>query len=434
MTIPSSGVLTRKCNGIKPAVTMEPIGSISSQALISLYTLTAALSFVYVFSYNFVPITVQQVLAGLLAIIGLLTFSVGLEQGRQSRPAKVMVLVAALMAAIATATLIAYRELPDAIHIARNFTGIFLIAWALMQRFSDRRFERFLTHLGLFAIALCILMPVFNDPILRGGTLRMGSITSGNESLHPSAYLSVVAFFWVMAMGYYKRKLALALPIAATIVVIVYLYAADAASVILLFLVGSTLISLFLQRRLNVYLTYLVPIAFILAAVTFFVVLQVTQESWDIYMGSGRIGAWLDRFQRLASRDLIQLLFGEGPGSDNYYGSLTWTGKATHSHNDFLNVALELGIVGLIAYVCLMVSMVITAPVYLRYFVTMVIIAPFLSGGILFKPTVAPIMALVILHTRMMHDAAAARRGGRPYRPPLFSAGRQRASTTRYAH
>ena len=73
------------------------------------------------------------------------------------------------------------------------------------------------------------------------------------------------------------------------------------------------------------------------------------------------------------------------------------------------------------AFVVMMVGMVFTAPRYLRYFVMIVMLAPFMSGGIQFKPTVAPIMALVILHTRMMYETAKAKRGGRPYRPRLIA-------------
>ena len=398
-----------------------PVSPQRSQTAIRFYTATAFLSFVYVFGFNFLPDVARQLLAAALAGSAFAIFFIGATTAQLPRSARVMVAALIVLLGIAIVTLVAYRPLSSSTELFRNFTGMLLVSWALMQRWRSPEFERLLTLLGSLAVAMCILMPLLNDPILRGGTLRMGSITSGNDSLHPSAYLSVIVIFWLVAMGYYKRKIALVLPSAAIITLIIYLYAADAATVIFLFLIATTFLSLFLSRHWNTYLTYVVPVAFVLVVTMFFIILNATPDSWDVYTGSGRIGAWLDRFQRLANRDVIQLLFGEGPGSDDYYGSLTWVGKSTHSHNVFLNVALELGVVGLLAFVTLMVSMVFAAPTYLRYFVALVLIAPFFSGGLLFKPTVAPIMALAILHTRMMHDAAVARRGGRPFRPRLIS-------------
>lgn len=415
-------------NGSPPRRAVDPtlaagLPAIAPQKLM-LYTLTALIAVVYVFSFNFVPDQVRDILSALLAFSCIASFAMGLPDSTRSGAVLTMAFSLAVMLTIAVTTLLAYRPMGDIAVIIRNFTGIFLIAWALMQNFYSRTFSRFLVRIGLVVIAMCVLLAFFNDPIFRGGTFRMGSITSGNDVLHPSAYLCVIALFWAVAIAYFRRSVLFAIIAIFVFTVLTILFEAEAAQVLLFFLFGTTALSIFLTKRVTGYLTYLTPLLVILSFLVFFIVLYFTQESWDIYTGSGRIGTWIDRFQRIGQRSWMERLFGLGPNSDQLYGSLTWVRKATHSHNDFINVALELGLVGLLAFVTMMIAMVFAAPVYLRFFVTLLMIAPFLSGGILFKPTVAPIMALAIMHVRMMYDEARIRSGGRAMRRPLFSSGR----------
>jgi len=385
----------------------------------TLYALTAIVCFAHTFAFNFVPAILSNVSASIMAFLILGTFATSLRYKYNSNAELLTLLSLAVMVVIATSTLVAYQPQSGIVEIVRNFAGILLIAWALTQRWYSVRFDTLLTVLGVLAVVLAMFVPIFREPILRAGYFRMGSLTSGDITLHPSAYLSVIVGFWAGAMGYYKHKPAAALLSIAVISFNIIGYRAQAAILLLFFVIATYVSYNFISRRWMEKLSSVLPILLILIFSAFFVVLNLTPDSWDVNLGSGRIGTWLDRSERIGGRDLVEMLFGMGPGSDNYFGTLTWRSQATHSHNDFLNVALELGIVGLMSFLILIASMIFSAPYYLRFFVMIILIAPFVSGGILFKPTVAPIMALVILHTRLMHDRAKLRSGGRGYHPRL---------------
>lgn len=385
---------------------------------LALYSASAVISFAYVFGFNFYSDAIRSALAGLLAAVTFLTFATGLRDGLKSSTRTIMILSALTMTVVALVTLISYRSVDDLIAFTRTFTGVLVMVWAISQTFYSKALSRLLLWMSVVAATACVLMPVLNDPVLRGGTLRMGSITASNDSLHPSAYICVVVSFWLATIAYHRRNPAFALA-SAFVFSMVFFYEARAAEVIAYYLFLMSIVSLFVSRRFNHYLSLVVPIAFILIVTMFFIILINNSQNFDVYTGSGRIGAWIDRFQRLGDRSWTELLFGMGPGSDFYYGTITWTSKATHSHNDFINVMLEFGVVGLISFLIVLIMMVYSAPIFLRYYITIIMIAPFFSGGLLFKTTVAPVMAFAIIHMQMMQREAQARRAAMPRKPRM---------------
>jgi hypothetical protein len=65
-----------------------------------------------------------------------------------------------------------------------------------------------------------------------------------------------------------------------------------------------------------------------------------------VEFSSGRTSTYAERFSMLAERSSSQWLFGTGLGSDMFF-STSWWWEAKDSHNDFLNVVIEQGLVGL---------------------------------------------------------------------------------------
>jgi O-antigen ligase len=63
-------------------------------------------------------------------------------------------------------------------------------------------------------------------------------------------------------------------------------------------------------------------------------------------LGSGRLGTWMDRLEMIERRDGAALIFGTGPGTD-LFSSRTWRSKQTTSHQTFLTVTIEYGLLGL---------------------------------------------------------------------------------------
>jgi O-antigen ligase len=65
------------------------------------------------------------------------------------------------------------------------------------------------------------------------------------------------------------------------------------------------------------------------------------------YWGSGRIGTYIQRIDLLSERAWGPLLIGSGMDSD-WLRSYTWVFEEKNSHNLFLSIAIERGIIGLI--------------------------------------------------------------------------------------
>lgn len=63
-------------------------------------------------------------------------------------------------------------------------------------------------------------------------------------------------------------------------------------------------------------------------------------------IGSGRVDAWLGRFQDFAERDLPTMLVGLGPYSDYQFSAL-WDWEAKNAHSDLVTLLMEFGILGL---------------------------------------------------------------------------------------
>lgn len=63
-------------------------------------------------------------------------------------------------------------------------------------------------------------------------------------------------------------------------------------------------------------------------------------------IGSGRVDAWLGRFQDFAERDFPTMMFGLGPYSDYQFSAL-WDWEAKNAHSDLVTMLMEFGILGL---------------------------------------------------------------------------------------
>lgn len=63
-------------------------------------------------------------------------------------------------------------------------------------------------------------------------------------------------------------------------------------------------------------------------------------------IGSGRVDAWLGRFQDFAERDFPTMLIGLGPYSDYQFSAL-WSWEAKNAHSDLVTILMEFGILGL---------------------------------------------------------------------------------------
>lgn len=85
------------------------------------------------------------------------------------------------------------------------------------------------------------------------------------------------------------------------------------------------------------------------AALALFAIVLTLDIATFNQLSSGRISNYVERFEIIYARDLRQLLFGTGPGSDLIKTS-TWWWDAKDSHSDVLKILWEGGILGLIIF------------------------------------------------------------------------------------
>jgi len=135
-------------------------------------------------------------------------------------------------------------------------------------------------------------------------------------------------------------------------------------------------------------------------------------------LGSGRIGTWLGRLEIIAARDPLVFLVGTGPGSD-LFTSVMWGQALKVSHNEFLTLVIESGLLGLlvmigtIVYLCLRFGRT-TWPLLLY-----LLAGSAVSNALILRPLLFCLFWVAVALAALRADraaalAAAARRRGRP--------------------
>ena len=109
---------------------------------------------------------------------------------------------------------------------------------------------------------------------------------------------------------------------------------------------------------------------------------------------SGRTSVYAERIDIISARPLATLLFGTGAGTDLVVSSAWWW-DAKNSHNDFLSVLYERGLLGFLSLLALFSSIIFTrskiSPIALSIFSASII-----SNGLLARPLAFFIYALIV--------------------------------------
>ena len=118
--------------------------------------------------------------------------------------------------------------------------------------------------------------------------------------------------------------------------------------------------------------------------------------SWDemVELTSGRFSMWLEKIDILANSSLLQWLFGHGEGSD-WIVSEVWWWSAKDSHNDFIRLLNQQGVLGLGAVLAVLAVWSRSFPpgVAAPLLAALVASTAF-SNGIMFRPQASLIMPL----------------------------------------
>jgi O-antigen ligase len=109
---------------------------------------------------------------------------------------------------------------------------------------------------------------------------------------------------------------------------------------------------------------------------------------------SGRTSVYAERIDLISARPLATLLFGTGAGTDLVVSSAWWW-DAKNSHNDFLSVLYERGLLGFLSLLAVFWSLIFisskTTPLALAIFSASII-----SNGLLARPLAFFIYALIV--------------------------------------
>lgn len=132
-----------------------------------------------------------------------------------------------------------------------------------------------------------------------------------------------------------------------------------------------------------------------LAALALFA-MSVLDVGLDIKeVSSGRTGTYAERLEFFKSRPLVSLILGSGPGSDLMY-SRTWWWTMTDSHNDFLTMMVEGGIVALLGTFIYLIGIAVHCGRNALPFVAGIFVSSALSNALINRPMIVTLMFVAI--------------------------------------
>lgn len=125
---------------------------------------------------------------------------------------------------------------------------------------------------------------------------------------------------------------------------------------------------------------------------------------------SGRTSVYVERLQLIAQRPWPEILFGTGVGSDSLR-SATWWWEEKDSHNDFLRIVVEQGVICVVAVAAILIGSArrLTDTVQFAVFAALVS-GSLLSNGLLDRP----LLAVLFVSTLAIRDRRLDARGRMP--------------------
>ncbi len=233
-------------------------------------------------------------------------------------------------------------------------------------------------------------------PVDYAGTMRPATFTGGLEGVHSSGYVVTAALVGTIML--WRRgwlgtgwSLVIGLPLLALVA---------AYQVRTTWLMVSVFIftSLFLHLRSQGGSKALIlPIGGIIVALLAFAFggdVDYTEIS------SGRTSAYEERLDLIAARPPLEFLFGTGPGSE-VLPSTIWWWEAKNSHNDFIDLTIQVGVVGLTLFLLLLAATWrmlddVRLPLYMAF-----VVSSLFSNGLLARPFIAVLFLAFALIPRL---------------------------------
>ena len=363
----------------------------------------AAMYFLYLLVFNFVPEAIRIGVAGSLGGASIALAVLALLH-RPSRSGGMMAASLAVMIASVLLGVMFRGFIPDASEVFRFVTPFFAAIW--IMAFGRRIDSRLVFSLSAAIIIFALLTQLFAPEYAFRGVVRPESFTGGSGIVgrHASAYataLSMIIVHIVMMQSRRTRTLSVMLLAAGLFVLASYMVRTTLLMILIYFVMVAWM---FIVRRS--------ASAFQAAAISLFAVALVTggaavvlalmdiAPGEAVYLGSGRAGAYIYRLELLGHRDFGMHLLGSGIGSDDtVVGAITWRHEAKGSHQDFLTMYWELGLIGLIGLCMFFFGLFRATPPYRLGVFLALIAASLVSNGLVYRPSLI-VLALLALSLR----------------------------------
>jgi hypothetical protein len=249
--------------------------------------------------------------------------------------------------------------------------------------------------LGLVWVAVVGGLVLLPPSLNRGGELFWPVYFA---SLHTTSYLIVVCAglsLYLYEGGHLGRRLLIVLALFSIVLVFhgwgvrTSMVAAVAFGVVYLIQTSRMAPLAFFVLTAGVLAVAFVPLLFGL----------IHLPSWDemVELSSGRISMWLQKIDILANSSLLEWLFGHGEGSD-WIVSEVWWWSAKDSHNDFIRLLNQQGLLGLGGVLLVLAVWArIFPPGVAAPLLAALVASTAFSNGIMFRPQASLLMPLALV-------------------------------------
>lgn len=254
------------------------------------------------------------------------------------------------------------------------------------------------------------------EPVDYAGTMRPATFTGGPEGVHSSGYVVTAAFIGILVLwqlGWLGARWSFLLGAPLLALIVAYQVRTTWMMVAAYLITG---LLLHFRRQVRDVSWLLLPVGGALAAL---VALALSGDVNFMELSSGRTSAYEERLDLIAGRPAMELLFGTGPGSE-LLPSTVWWWEPKNSHNDFIDLTIQIGLVGLVLFVLLLavtwrVLDEARVPLYVMF-----VTSSLFSNGLLARPFVAVLfLAFALLPRNPLPRFSGAATGSRsPRRRP----------------
>lgn len=362
---------------------------------------TAIIVLAYSLAFNFLPNNIRIALAALYVLPAYAGFLACTVIGFPRTSSSVVFLAVILLAtSLFSAGVQVFFESgePSAVEFLRDSLGFVLLPFVTCLRSPPGR-----QTLRFLIVALAITVPAsvlfaFTGPVIFLRTERLATITGGidMDGLHASAYFIggvCIALDQLWRKGCRPKLLLQGLvAVSAGLVILYGVRTMQVALVYYFLLIFVSKLDFAIRGAGLVMLTVLLPLGIFLA----FTFTGVGSDPTYLHAGSGRIGAYLDRYDIFMNRDWVEQIFGTGPGSDSFVGTRTWRYEAKGSHNDFITLIIQNGVIGFLEGVALCGAVLRRVGPQGRAILLPTLVCSMISNGPLMRPAQLPLFALAL--------------------------------------